>query len=34
MIDAAGMRRIPYTFHVPVPTGDEYTEILRQICDD
>jgi hypothetical protein len=29
MIDAAGLRRIPYTFHVPVPTRDEYAEILR-----
>ena len=34
LIDAAGMRRIPYTFHVPVPTGDQYTEILRQMCND
>ena len=34
LIDAAGMRRIPYKFHVPVPTGDQYAEILRQICDD
>jgi hypothetical protein len=34
LIDAAGMRRIPYTFHVPLPTADQYTEILRQICDD
>jgi len=33
MIDAAGLRRIPYTFHVPVPTRAEYTEILRLICD-
>jgi hypothetical protein len=34
LIDAAGLRRIPYTFHVPVPTRDEYAEILSQTCDD
>jgi len=34
LIDAAGMRRIPYKFHVPVPTNQQYAEILRQICDD
>ncbi len=34
LIDAAGMRRIPYKFHVPVPTAAEYTEILRQISED
>jgi hypothetical protein len=33
LIDAAGMRRIPYKFHVPVPTAAEYTEILRQESD-
>src|SRR4029453_15109179 len=31
MIDAAGLRRIPYTFHVPVPTREEYAEILYQV---
>jgi hypothetical protein len=34
LIDAAGMRRIPYKFHVPVPTSAEYAEILHQVCDD
>jgi hypothetical protein len=34
MIDAAGLRRIPYTFHVPVPTREEYAEILRQVSDE
>ena len=34
LIDAAGMRRIPYKFHVPVPTAEQYGDILRQICDD
>ena len=34
LIDAAGMRRIPYKFHVPVPTREEYGEILRQVSDD
>jgi len=34
MIDAAGMRRIPYTFHVPVPTREEYTEILRVVSEE
>jgi hypothetical protein len=34
MIDAAGMRRIPYKFHVPVPTREEYTEILRVVSED
>ncbi len=34
MIDAAGMRRIPYTFHVPVPTREEYAEILRQVSEE
>jgi hypothetical protein len=33
MIDAAGLRRIPYAFHVPVPTRDEYAEIIRRVCD-
>jgi hypothetical protein len=32
LIDAAGMRRIPYKFHVPVPTHAEYVEILRNVC--
>jgi hypothetical protein len=34
LIDAAGMRRIPYKFHVPVPTREEYTEIMRQVSDE
>jgi hypothetical protein len=34
LIDAAGMRRIPYKFHVPVPTNEEYAEILGGICHD
>jgi hypothetical protein len=34
MIDAAGMRRIPYTFHVPVPTREEYTEIMRACSEE
>ena len=33
MIDAAGLRRIPYTFHVPVPTRDEYAEILAVVSE-
>jgi predicted ATPase with chaperone activity len=33
MIDAAGLRRIPYTFHVPVPTREEYAEILSRVSD-
>jgi predicted ATPase with chaperone activity len=33
MIDAAGLRRIPYTFHVPVPTREEYAEILYQVSE-
>ena len=32
LIDAAGMRRIPYKFHVPVPTHEEYVQILRNAC--
>ncbi len=32
MIDAAGMRRIPYKFHVPVPSNDEYVQILNNVC--
>jgi len=34
LIDAAGMRRIPYTFHVPVPTATQYAAILRQVCEE
>jgi predicted ATPase with chaperone activity len=34
MIDSAGLRRIPYTFHVPVPTREEYAEILRRCCSE
>lgn len=34
LIDAAGMRRIPYKFHVPVPTREEYSDIMRQVSDD
>jgi hypothetical protein len=33
LIDAAGMRRIPYKFHVPVPTAEQYAEILRRESD-
>ena len=33
MIDAAGLRRIPYTFHVPVPTREEYAEILNLVSE-
>ena len=32
LIDTAGMRRIPYKFHVPVPTKAEYVAILRNVC--
>ncbi len=32
LIDAAGMRRIPYKFHVPTPTQQHYTEILQRVC--
>ncbi|MGI9592513.1 MAG: hypothetical protein ACR2P8_14175, partial [Myxococcota bacterium] len=32
LIDAAGMRRIPYKFHVPLPTREDYVEILRRAC--
>jgi predicted ATPase with chaperone activity len=32
LIDAAGMRRIPYKFHVPVPTNAEYVAIMRSVC--
>jgi hypothetical protein len=34
LIDAAGMRRIPYKFHVPVPTPTQYAAILRQVCEE
>jgi DNA polymerase III delta prime subunit len=32
LIDAAGLRRIAYKFHVPVPTPTQYEEILRRVC--
>jgi predicted ATPase with chaperone activity len=32
MIDAAGMRRIPYKFHVPVPSNEQYVAILKDVC--
>ena len=32
LIDAAGLRRIPYKFRVPMPTPTQYEEILRRVC--
>lgn len=32
LIDAAGMRRIPYKFYVPVPAYHDYVQILRDVC--
>jgi hypothetical protein len=34
LIDAAGLRRIPYTFHVPLPTREEYAEILSLVSEE
>ncbi len=34
LIDEAGMRRIPYKFHVGVPTRRQYEAILRRVCDE
>jgi hypothetical protein len=34
LIDAAGLRRIPYTFHVPLPTREEYAEILNLVSEE
>jgi hypothetical protein len=34
LIDAAGLRRIPYTFHVPIPTREEYAEILCLVGEE
>jgi hypothetical protein len=34
LIDAAGLRRIPYTFHVPLPTREEYAEILNLASEE
>ena len=33
LMDAAGLRRIPYKFDIPSPTKEAYTEILAQLCD-
>ena len=34
LIDAAGLRRLPYKFHVQPPTADQYLEILRKVCEE
>jgi hypothetical protein len=32
LIDEAGLRRIPYKFHVAAPDSEIYIEILRRLC--
>jgi hypothetical protein len=33
LMDAAGLRRIPYKFDIPSPTHEAYTEIFHQLCE-
>jgi hypothetical protein len=32
LIDAAGLRRIPYKFEIAAPTQQDYAEIFRRLC--
>ncbi len=32
LMDGAGLRRIPYKFHLASPTAEQYTEILRRVA--
>jgi hypothetical protein len=32
-MDEAGLRRIPYKFHMAAPTRDEYETIFLRVCD-
>jgi len=33
LMDEAGLRRIPYKFHMGAPTRDEYESIFRRVCE-
>jgi predicted ATPase with chaperone activity len=33
LMDEAGLRRIPYKFHMAAPTRDEYETIFLRVCD-